>query len=599
MSETADEGQVGQDTAQKPGPQEPTSQEPSPQEPLLSEIDGNGAARTQAMARARALTITPTSLVGYESHGRLLIAGPNDAARAAAVRLADSGITVSLLITDGAPATSTPDDNHQVITAPLAAVRGYLGAFEVDVQSAEGPRPLAPSILTANRLYDLVLDLGATPVLGAQVPAPGYFATAGDSTLLDAAIEAIPDLQGEFEKPRYFHYDADICAHGERGLAGCNRCLNACPTEAIISIGERIEVNAHLCQGGGTCATACPTGAITYTFPKPAELTARLRTLLSTYRDAGGETPVLLLHDGEAGHEWLCSYGRALPGYVLPFAVEEIGAVGLESWLAVLAFGVTRVVILASERTPARVREELHAQIELLDGIAGALGHDVGVGRGAVQYIDAAPLETLVVEHGAVFDGSGRPWVSEAAAFAGVDDKRAALRLAIDHLFAQAKVSPTDVAMPAHAPFGQIVVNQSTCTLCMACASVCPAGAVITAGDAPRLDFIEQNCVQCGLCEKACPEDSISLHARLLFDARQRADRRVLNEDEPFPCSSCGKIFGSTRTIERMVEKLSGHWMFQQKPEQLARLRMCEDCRVKDMFRDGGGLLDVDPEQRH
>jgi hypothetical protein len=48
-----------------------------------------------------------------------------------------------------------------------------------------------------------------------------------------------------------------------------------------------------------------------------------------------------------------------------------------------------------------------------------------------------------------------------------------------------------------------------------------------------------------------------------------------------------------------MVEKLSGHWMFQQKPEQLARLRMCEDCRVKDMFRDGGGLLDVDPGSRH
>ena len=27
--------------------------------------------------------------------------------------------------------------------------------------------------------------------------------------------------------------------------------------------------------------------------------------------------------------------------------------------------------------------------------------------------------------------------------------------------------------------------------------------------------------------------------------------------------------------IERMLEKLSGHWMFRQKPEQMQRLRMC------------------------
>jgi hypothetical protein len=32
--------------------------------------------------------------------------------------------------------------------------------------------------------------------------------------------------------------------------------------------------------------------------------------------------------------------------------------------------------------------------------------------------------------------------------------------------------------------------------------------------------------------------------------------------------------------------------MYQDKPEQLARLKMCEDCRVKDMIRGGGGLLD-------
>ena len=263
--------------------------------------------------------------------------------------------------------------------------------------------------------------------------------------------------------------------------------------------------------------------------------------------------------------------------------------------MAVLAFGATRLVILATAQTPARVRDEIGAQIETLSAIVGALGH----ARDVVRLVDAAPLD--------VFDVAGVALVDAPAAFAGVADKRAALRLALDYLYGHlaghppghAAAPPREVALPKHAPFGHIIVDATTCTLCMACASVCPAGAVITAGDSPRLDFIEQNCVQCGLCERACPEQAISLQARLLFDAEQRAARRVLNEDQPFPCTSCGKVFGSTRTIERMLEKLAGHWMFQRKPEQMARLRMCENCRVKDMFRDGGGLLDVDPGPRH
>ncbi len=37
------------------------------------------------------------------------------------------------------------------------------------------------------------------------------------------------------------------------------------------------------------------------------------------------------------------------------------------------------------------------------------------------------------------------------------------------------------------------------------------------------------------------------------------------------------------KMMDRMSEKLGGHWMFQ-KPEALRRLQMCGDCRVRDMF---------------
>ena len=101
------------------------------------------------------------------------------------------------------------------------------------------------------------------------MPPPGYYAPAGPKALAPVLNE-LRDLVGEFEKPKYFRYDPDICAHGRSGLNGCRRCIDACPTQAISSLGGIIEVDAYLCQGAGSCASACPSGAIRYAYPDPA-----------------------------------------------------------------------------------------------------------------------------------------------------------------------------------------------------------------------------------------------------------------------------------------------------------------------------------------
>jgi ferredoxin len=89
--------------------------------------------------------------------------------------------------------------------------------------------------------------------------------------------------------------------------------------------------------------------------------------------------------------------------------------------------------------------------------------------------------------------------------------------------------------------------------------------------------------VQCGLCEKTCPEDAITLHPRLwLADAgKARKQMRVLNEVEPYRCIRCSKPFGTLKAIEAMMTRLAGHAMFQGVAAD--RLKMCGDCRVIDL----------------
>ena len=154
------------------------------------------------------------------------------------------------------------------------------------------------------------------------------------------------------------------------------------------------------------------------------------------------------------------------------------------------------------------------------------------------------------------------------------------MRLALREL-QRAAPAPVDViALPAGAPFGTVEVKVEGCTLCLACVSACPTGALLDDPERPMLRFAEDACVQCGLCQATCPEKVISLKPQLDFRAAT-APARVIKQEEPFHCIRCDKPFGVKSTIERVLAKLEGkHWMYQGSAKRLDVLKMCEDCRV-------------------
>jgi len=453
----------------------------------------------------------------------------------------------------------------------------------------------APEAFTER--FDLVLDLNRQPVIALHEPPQGYVHAADEIELLSAAL-TLRALVGEFEKPRFVDYRQKLCAHSRNEQIGCTACIDVCSAQAIRSdaslkgrsgIGGGIVVNPHLCAGCGACTTVCPSGAIRYATPDAPTQGRRLRTLLSTWQRSGGNAlagpAAVLVHSRGAGAALIGELGRAaqlhgpvrgVPPRVLPLDVWHTASVGMDLWLAAIAYGASQVWVLMTDEEAPEYRTAVAEQM----AVAQAILHGLGFAGEHLRVVSASSVATL----DAALQAPPAGVVAKAAGFEVQIDKRTTLDLAIDHLMRHATTVPDSIALPAAgSPFGSLMVDSARCTLCMSCVGACPEGALADNAEKPQLRFIETNCVQCKLCATICPEHAITLEPRLwLADGgKARRQTRVLNEAEPYGCIRCGKPFATLQAVEAIVGRLAGHPMFQGKAAD--RLRMCGDCRVIDM----------------
>lgn len=528
--------------------------------------------------------------VSFTSNGVILIYGCNETAIEAGQQLAGK-LDVTVLLTRPGEVTPPRVWDFPVMQGTIRNARGHFGAFELVVDDFAAAAPSSRDHLRfaaprdgAISHAEIVLDLsGGMPLFPAFELRDGYVrADPADLVSVVRAISKVADLVGEFDKPRFVDFSADLCAHSRSRIIGCTRCLDLCPTGAITAAGDHVSVDAEVCAGCGSCSAACPTGAAAYAVPASETLLRRLRTLLLTYRDAGGMDAIVLFHDpdhGESLIDALARFGPGLPANVLPVAVTQITTLGIEVWTAPVAWGACAVRALG----PLRPRHDVSGLVSNIT-IANLLTRSLGYGAEVCGLIEADDPDSLASELALV-----APCLAhEPATFLPVGRKRSLLTTVMTELHRVAPAPVERIALPAAAPLGGLDVDIEGCTLCLSCVTACPTGALSDSEEQPALFFSESACVQCGLCAATCPEKVISLVPRLDFEAWS-APRRVVKQEEPFHCINCNKPFGTKSTIERIITRLEGkHWMFAgENAKRLDVVRMCEDCRVEAVMNEG------------
>ena len=541
---------------------------------------------SDAVPQVRSMTLT--------SHGRCLIYGGGEAGLNLGKALADK-LGVTVMLNKGADELSAGAFAGQLTKGQITKADGHFTAFNLTIDGFAEAEPWGRSepVFSATTdgvetSCDILIDLtGGTPLFTGWEKRDGYLRCAADDRAgLLRVQEQAAEMIGVFEKPIYVDFDENLCAHSRNSLTGCSRCLDVCPAGAITVAGDHVAIDPAVCGGCGMCGAVCPSGAAQTAFPPIDGSLTSLANLLHYYGEAGGTAAQLLLHDGQWGGEMidmLARYGRGLPAALIPYEMHSVGRVGHDLLAGAVTLGFERVFVLMDPRKGPEYAS-LHQQIELAEALLTGTG--VASKNRFVLIDESDPDE---VEQ--IFWQKAKTSKYTPAPFAAMGSPRAVTRLGLRGL-SKVNGAETDVIpLPEGAPYGRVDIDTDKCTICLSCVGACPAGALQDNPDAPQLLFREDACLQCGICVATCPEKVITLVPQFNLSDKAMATELVI-EDEPFHCTSCGKAFGTTKSIENVINKLSGHSMFQAEG-RTDMLKMCEDCRVEAMFSQGDKLVDV------
>ena len=371
--------------------------------------------------------------------------------------------------------------------------------------------------------------------------------------------EILEILQSKSPVYRYRNstiFDPAICQYQGRRNDLCAKCVEVCPTVAILKNYEKRElVFSHIdCIGCGECVSVCPSGALKFA-PLPQSVFYEISKLYK------GKIP-LLIAEGEISS----ALKIELPCGVLPFGIFGSKQIDEVNLLSAMQESGSSVIVYGAD-----AGEGTCEAAGLINGISRAIyGKDaVFLARNLSELSEALKLAQ-----------SSQPWEFSLNEFNL--SKKEIFSKRVSAMVGEGSFGT--VKSGERLRFGEVSINESSCTLCLSCVGACNTGALYADNSDNSIKLNASLCTTCNYCVLSCAEkDTMALNISGVRLAPEFFTYRMLAKDELFKCIECGKEFATTKAVMKIADMMGAH--FSSEPEKMKTLFCCGDCKAKIMIK--------------
>ncbi|WP_104698037.1 MULTISPECIES: 4Fe-4S binding protein [unclassified Helicobacter] len=422
----------------------------------------------------------------------------------------------------------------------IQEVGGYLGNFEISTTSQE--KLYYSQIVLFYEDENLKRFMGCESVEDYESP--------------EDLIKVLDSKIGEYSYHNVIHYNPDKCQYHHRrpnkqNQGYCHSCVDVCPTFGVSKNDTLMELHfsALDCISCGACVMVCPSGAI----QRDGYSKEAIFKIAKLYKDI---VP-LVVASKEVENIKNLDFHKSLPLVIIqPHLLNEVYL------LSIIQESGSQIVLFDREKN-----ERLQKSVELINEI--------------FERIYQKRAIFLVQDEQFLQEAISQADIQEEFFYTYHQDQKEELR----HIFSERlrfMVKDRDFGeiQTTGNTYGEVYIDKEKCTLCMGCIGACNVQSLST-GDFSLLHN-PSLCTTCNYCVDSCPENAISTNFGVLRLQENWFSNNVMAKDTGFRCVECGKVFATTKSIEKIKNMMLP--LFGDDKKKIRSLECCETCKVKVMF---------------
>lgn len=379
----------------------------------------------------------------------------------------------------------------------------------------------------------------------------------------DEIVEILLQNSPIYKYKNNISYDSKLCQYHERRSEHCAKCADICPTVAILKDDE----NKHLifseidCIGCGSCVGVCPSSAITYAkMPYEAFL-----KIVKLYENRN----ILIIQNLEN----FKFTNLKLPENMLILALQTENILDEAYLLTALQETGCNIIYFNNE-----IGDILKQSSDIINQI-----YKIKFNKTAIFLTTNENELNNAINEACQIKNSKFSLLNLNLSKREIFSKRLSWLVGDEKL----GIVKTDELVR----YGEISINENSCTLCLSCVGACNTGALFADNSDNSIKYNASICTTCGYCVASCAEkDTIKLKTGEIKLQKDYFSYKILVKDELFKCIECGKEFAPSKAVMRvaniMSDKISD-------PLMQKTLYCCANCKAKLMIQQMHDKKDI------